>query len=173
MSPSIPSRCFFACAGLLLALAVARPASAVPIQLFSPARIQELTRSSAATRADCLAAVAALVLGRAAPADDKALVKVLADREIVRESDVANLRATATRGYACLLFKRALGDTSGLLTTLVPNSEHYAYQHLQYLGLIPAGSSWVSITGPELIALVSLSKRYQHDGRPAGAKETR
>jgi len=147
-------------ASLAVCLTAGASFAGAVISVFTPARMQELSRRSSVTRGDCLAAVAAAVFGRDAPTDPLRLIAALEAKRIVRPREAEHLEGPATRGYASLLFKRAIGNSQSLFATVFSGSEHYAYNHLVFLGLIPAGSSWVSITGPELVSLSSLSRKY-------------
>src|SRR5579872_3733654 len=124
----------------LAVLAVALAAGPARAQT-SSALMRELTVKRTVTRGDCLDAAAALVAGQRAPTANDAVIRLLRDRRVVRGDEAGQPGRTATRGFACLLFARAIGERGGVMRHLLPSSEHYAYRHLEYLGLIPAGGS--------------------------------
>lgn len=125
----------------------------------SSAFLRDLSSRDSVTRADCMRAAAALVGGQGAPVDEPAVIALLASKRIVRGREARDSGRTGTRGFACLLFARALGEGGGVLRHLMPNSEHYAYRHLDFLDLIPAGGSGRPITGLELVSLLGLSRK--------------
>jgi len=121
--------------------------------------LQDLTNRSTVTRAECLLVVGFLIQGRHAFDQRSDLAKTLTKRGIARECDADFPSRNATRGYACLLFRRAMEDEGGVLSRILKHSEHLAYRHLEYLNMIPTGGSAVNISGPELLSLLSLSKK--------------
>lgn len=125
----------------------------------SSAALRELTSKTTVARADCMRAAAALVAGLGAPTDQAAVVALLRQKGVLRGAEDREPERQATRGYACLLFARALGESGGVMRHLLPNSEHYAYRHLDFLDLIPAGGSGRPITGLELVSLLGLSRK--------------
>ena len=131
------------------------------VEASSSAALRDLTAKRTVTRADCLQAAAAIVAGAKAPTEPRAVVKLLRAHKVVEDDEDDEPEHTATRGYACLLFARALGETGGTMRHLFPSSEHYAYRHLEFLGLIPSGGSGRPVTGLELVSLVGLSRKRQ------------
>jgi len=132
--------------------------------------LRDLTAKPEATRGDCLKA-AAVFLGKRENLDDlTGVVSLLREKEVVTDeqahqlapggTDEPELDATesADRGFACLLFKRALKYRGGLLGHIFSSSERYAYRHLEYLRMIPSGGPWVDISGPELVGLISTAQ---------------
>jgi len=129
--------------------------------------MRDLTVKSTVTRGDCMDAAAALVAGAAAPTDPGAVMRLLRQHRVLRGSEADQPVRAATRGFACLLFARALDERGGVMRHLLPSSEHYAYRHLEFLGLIPAGGSGRPVTGLELVSLLSLSRK-RLAGRDSG-----
>jgi hypothetical protein len=133
-------------------LSVACAHAAVP-------RWVDLTARPTVARRDVQWALASLIAGRAVPADDAAMVQLLRDRKLIRPGELARAEKDATRGYACLLFARALEEDRSTMRFLFRNSERYAYRHLEFLHLIPAGGASHRISGGELVSLLALSRK--------------
>ena len=138
----------------------------------SSAAMRGLTSKTTVTRADCQRAAAALVAGLGAPTRQSEVVALLEKRHVMRRGDARDSGGVATRGYACLLFVRALGERGGVMRHLLPDSEHYAYRHLDFLNMIPAGGSGRPITGLELVSLLGLSRKRM-TGRDAALEAAR
>jgi hypothetical protein len=120
-------------------------------------------------REDCILAVGILLEGNRVPQSIGQLTSLLAGRRIARKKDLENLKAPATRGYACLLFMRAMGSKGGLKDRVFGSNQHTAYKHLLYLGMVSAGGSVVKMSGPELVGLLSLARKRVAagpDGKP-------
>lgn len=119
----------------------------------------DVTAQPTVTRREVQWAVASLVAGRSAPADDAGMVALLRGRRLLRGSELERPEAHATRGYASLLFARALGEKASTMRLLLKNSERYAYRHLEYLRLVPPGGASHRISGGELVSLLGLSRK--------------
>lgn len=134
--------------------------------------LRELSSRDTVTRADCMRAAAALVAGLGAPVDEPAVIALLSSKRIVRGGEARDSGRTGTRGFACLLFARALNERGGVLRHILPSSEHYAYRHLDFLDLIPAGGSGRPITGLELVSLLGLSRKRlaRHSSAPEASR---
>jgi hypothetical protein len=133
-------------------------ATRAPLTASSAVRLRNLTDKPIASREDCLRTVAVFVEGRW-PEDDVAEVgQRLRQRGIVRSDELEGTRAAATRGFACLLFSRAMGEKGGVLRLVMPNSQRYAYRDLEYLGMITPGGDGVRLSGGELASMVQLAK---------------
>lgn len=144
---------------LHLVLACVLTVGAVRAAESSSTALRELTSRTTVTRGDCMRAAAALVAGLGAPTDQAAVVTLLKQKGVLRGLEDRVPERIATRGYACLLFARALGEDGGVMRRIFSNSEHYAYRHLDFLDLIPAGGSGRPITGLELVSLLGLSRK--------------
>jgi hypothetical protein len=147
----------------ILALAVAVGlACALPIRA-ELSRSSELIRkwmeSPRATRGQCILALSVLLDGRKAGGEPFPLVDRFRREGILEEPEMADLDLPASRGYASLLFMRAIGEKGGLFSRLLHSSQHAAYRHMSYLGLVPYGGSGVTLSGPELASLVSLCRQ--------------
>ena len=121
--------------------------------------MRKLMESPRATRADCIRALSVLTDGRKATGEICSLLERFKQKRWIRGDEGNELTLPASRGYASLLFMRAIGEKGGLLGRIFDSSEHLAYRHMCYLGLIPRGGSVVTLSGPELVSLVSLSRR--------------
>lgn len=129
--------------------------------------VQELLASRQATRAQVVQAVAAYS-GMEAGLDDMGpLMDELHERHILTRSDLRRLdrdeaegkelpdglTRPATRGFACLVFRRAMGIHPSIMGKIFPRSEHYAYRGLERLALIPGGGASTGLSGVELVGL--------------------
>jgi len=139
--------------------AVLAPAPVPTRRATAGAYVRHLIGRARASRTDCLNVVAIFVGGRRADLSAAGVERLLNARGIVTGGDLAGRDRPATRGFASLLFARAMRENQGVLRTLFSSSEHYAYRHLEYLGLVPAGGSGTRISGPELAGLLSLANR--------------
>ena len=139
---------------LLLALSANAPAAVNGIPSHGLRRLMDVPK---ATRGDCLVAVAAMIAGHRTPAGHE-LTQLLTANGVAHPDDLDRLDQPAERGYACLLFMRAMEDDGGLLYHVFRNSERFAYKHLEFLKMIPPGGHRMPISGPELMALLSLAK---------------
>jgi hypothetical protein len=133
--------------------------------------LRDLGAKREATRADCLAGVA-IALGMKRDVEPtSSLVAKLKKKGILQADDLGghtddvHLARSADRGFACLLFMRALGDEGGLMSRVFDSSERYAYRHLEFRGMIPGGGPWVDISGPELVALISTVRGRIQEGK--------
>lgn len=134
------------------------PGDRAPLKSSSAVRLRNLTDKPIASREDCLRTVAVLVEGRW-PEDDVAEVgRRLKERGIAKDGELEGSAAAATRGYACLLFSRAMNEPGGVLRFVLRNSERYAYKDLEHLGIITPGGSGVRISGGELGSMVQLAR---------------
>lgn len=123
--------------------------------------LRELGAKREASRADCITAVA-IALGMRRDVDPTpVLVEKLKKKGIFQEEDLdgnideTHLARSADRGFACLLFMRALEDEGGLMSRIFRSSQRYAYRHMEFRGMIPSGGPWVDVSGPELVALIT------------------
>ena len=128
-------------------------------EVTSSSALRDLTGRSTVTRLDCMRACAAVVAGPTAPVEEGAVAALLRSKGVVQSDEAADSGRQASRGYACLLFARALGEKGGVMFRLLPGSEHYAYRHLDFLDLIPSGGAGRPITGLELVSMVGLSRK--------------
>lgn len=138
----------------------------------STAFLRDLTSRTTVSRGDCMRAAAALVAGLRAPVDDAAVAQLLRERHVVRGAEAREPERLGTRGFASLLFARALGEGGGVMRHILPSSEHYAYRHLNFLDMVPAGGSGRPITGLELVSLLGLSRKRmaRHQAVPEVAR---
>lgn len=157
----------------LLTLACAAPGVVPATAETSPAThlIRALTDRPTVTREDCARVTAVLVGNRDAGKSGPAAWRTLRERGVVRAAQEATPLARASRGYASLLFARALGERQSIFRSLMPFSERFAYKHLLSLGLVSAGGPGTPISGPELVSLLALARRRQATppGKGAGS----
>ena len=147
------------CALVLFGIATACAAAPVsPSNPLVPHETRQLVNLRQVTRLDCLYTAGLLVSGRDAPRTLAGLARLLGEKRIAGADVLERPEAPATRGYACLLYMKALGEQGGVLYRLTGPSERYAYKHLKFLRLIPEGGSGLPITGPELVSLLALSR---------------
>lgn len=134
--------------------------------------LRELGEKREASRADCLTGVAiALGMKRDVEPASTLLAKlkkkgIVMPGDLDGKTDETHLARSADRGFACLLFMRALEDEGGLMSRIFRSSERYAYRHLEFRGMIPSGGPWVDISGPELVALISTVRGRIQEGKP-------
>lgn len=122
--------------------------------------LEQLIRVPCARRGDCLKAVAVLMTGNRGPTNMRQVIDLLGYCDVVRPCDLTDLDAPASRGYAAVLFTRALCERKSLLSRLFPGSERYAYKHMKFLRTLPGGGEQITISGPELLSLLALSQDY-------------
>lgn len=144
-----------ACALAMGAATTSRAAAAPPAR-----ELQQLLREPCASRADCLKAVAVLMAGNRAPTRMHEVIDLLDTAHVVRPSDTCDPGFPATRGYASLLFMRAICERKSLLSRIFPNNERFAYNHMKFLRTIPGGGHHITISGPELLSLLALCQDY-------------
>lgn len=135
---------------------------------------QVLLEKKRATRADCLAVVASFRGYNGDLVDIDSVLEYLADHGIHDEPDAPRkgdrltggpLAEPATRGFACLLFQRALPQPDSLMSRIFANSEHYAYRYLQQRGAISGGGARSRISGDELVGLWRHCRPLMASGR--------
>jgi hypothetical protein len=119
------------------------------------------------SRADCLFAVALLLKGRNIPNTMPKIIDFLRSQDLVTRRELKDLDGPGTRGYASQLFMKAMDEGGGLVYRITGASERYAYQHLKFLRMVPAGGATVPMSGPELMSLLSLARKHMTRDRPA------
>jgi hypothetical protein len=122
--------------------------------------LQKLIRVGCARKVDVLFAVANMMTGSYAPTRVEEMLDLLDHCAVIKRRDLRNLDAPATRGFAAIVFMRAICERQSLLARIRPLSERYAYKHMKYLRTLPPGGEQVTISGPELLSLMALSQQY-------------
>lgn len=162
------------CSIMLIRIVVLAFTATVGLVLTAPAAagISEASRflrllcdRPSVTRADCVAATAVLLEGRHALGPQSNAPALLLGRGILVAEDLADTEREATRGFASILFLKGMGQKGGLVMRLVGRSQYLAYRHMVSLGIAPGGGSGGRITGPELVAMITLARKHMHRAR--------
>ena len=124
----------------------------------------------AVTRGEVLIAAALFADDAHWTADAGAALKLLEARRVVDAREAGDLARTATRGFGCTVFSRALKIRGGVMMRITGESGRYAYRELVLHGMIPDGPSHLALTGDELAGLLTGASHYQETGavRPPG-----
>ncbi len=93
--------------------------------------------------------------------DDK--VKFLKDAKIVPERTQIYPKELLRKGFAAMLFHRALGLRGGLLIRTAGTSTRNCLRELIYQGVMSEASERDKMSGPELISVIYKAKEYQSE----------
>jgi len=93
--------------------------------------------------------------------DDK--VKFLKDAKIVPERTQIYPKDLLRKGFAAMLFHRALGLRGGLIIRMAGTSTRNCLRELIYQGVMSEASERDKMSGPELLSVIYKAKQYQSD----------
>lgn len=151
---------------VLLAMALASG----PAQAADAAWIRGLHGKPTVTRGEVLLAAGLLTDNAQWKPDAGWAQSAARARGLVRAGEAGELATTATRGFGCRVFARALKIRGGVLMRLTHQDGRYAYRELVLHGFIPDGPSHLPLSGDELVGLLNGAAKYQEKGaaRPPG-----
>lgn len=72
-----------------------------------------------------------------------------------------NCRGRLTKGFASLLYYRAMGIGGGVVTKLVGESARNCHHELVYIGVMPDSSERDGMSGTELVSLMKNANEYR------------
>jgi len=93
-------------------------------------------------------------------ADEK--IKLLTELNIITGSTKIYPEKNLNKGFAALLFHRAMDLKGGAMIGLAGRSRRSCLQDMIYLKIMPDSSEKNSMSGPELISLLTKAKEYMN-----------
>ncbi|HOD39449.1 MAG TPA: hypothetical protein PKW98_03280 [Candidatus Wallbacteria bacterium] len=99
-------------------------------------------------------------------------IRVLRDIKVIGERTMINDKKPLTRGFAALLFHRALNMKGGAIIKLTGRSQRNCLQDMAYYKVMPESSAKDVMSGPDLVSLLQRAKEYNEAGRKDAAEES-
>lgn len=98
-------------------------------------------------------------------------IRILRDIDVIGGRTMIDDRKPLTKGFAALLFHRALNMKGGAVIKLTGRSQRNCLQDMAYYKIMPESSAKDVMSGPDLVSLLQRAKEYSEAGRKDVAAE--